>query len=96
LVIIRLRIQQNLDGIGNLRFDSQVDLDQQQLDQSIGQWSRLLSNLLEDESAHHARVVIDHRHEDIRARYPHRGVLVSQREVDNLEQSVLDEVRIEL
>lgn len=52
-------VQEDLDGVGHLRLDAQVYLDEEQLDKCVGQRFPVFLERLEDAAAYHQRIVVD-------------------------------------
>jgi len=89
-------VKQNLDGIGHLRLDAQIDLNQQKFNQGLGQGLGLLVDGLEDVCSHHDRIVVNEGDQDVASRDSDSGIRVTQGESQDVQQTSLDEVVIEL
>jgi hypothetical protein len=85
-------VQQHLDGLGHLRLDAEVRLDEKELDESVGQRLLLLVDGLEELGSHEERVVVDEVDEDVGPRNANRRVGVLQGVGDDVEQPAVDEV----
>ena len=92
---VRVRVEQHLDGVGHLGLDSKVGLAQEKVDQNVGQRHGPGVDLVGDESAHQARVVVEQGHQHIGAGDPDGRVLVGQGVGDDLEDVVVDEMVVE-
>lgn len=65
LKLWRVRIQQDLQCVGYLGFDAQVDLDKQKIDKTVSQGRLLLTDLTINSVPNHLGVVVDHRDQDV-------------------------------
>lgn len=92
----KLRIEENLNGIGELVLNTQVGLGMEEVDQSIRERSLLLIDSLEHVSAHHHRVMVEQGNQDINARRAHCRLRVFYRKSNHGEQAMADEVSKQL
>lgn len=88
-------IKQNLDRIGQLVLHAQVGFGMEQVDQRVGKRCFLLVNGLQHVPAHHDRIVVEQRHQQVDAGCSdgRPGVLYGKR--DDGEKAMADEIGVQ-